>query len=77
MRAAHTGQRRGVFGETGEDGKRITASVGHRQMRCVIGCAALVSETAVEMRYGRGRHPRRPGLRAAEDVRPYRGHRGS
>ena len=26
---------------------------------------------------GRGRRPRRPGLRAAEDVRPYRRHRGS
>ena len=35
---AHTGQRRGVFGETGQDSKRITASAGHRQMRCVIGC---------------------------------------
>ena len=27
-------------------------------------------------RVGRGRRPRRPGLRAAEDVRPYRRHRG-
>ena len=26
---------------------------------------------------GRGRRPRRPGLRAAEDVRPYRRYRGS
>ena len=37
------------FGEVGQNSKRITASAGHRQMRCVIGCAALVSETAVEM----------------------------